>query len=198
MARALALLSVLAGCSEYEVHKDTLPATATATTPVTTPAPTTPSTDTPGSTGDTGSADRCFAPDFGYESNPAARLVTTDAVTPVTVTMVLSDTSYQDSLTLDAPASAPLMDAWTTPVGTAVSVGPYPVGTELIFGIDVRNTGDHWQSGTSSRNADGVAHVAVTYEGACAWTIGFEDLFGGGDADYNDVVFRVEGRLVEQ
>lgn len=205
-------LVALVGCSEYELGKEPeggLPTddtgavtSSTPTTPTgpTDPPTTPPVTDTPGDTGDTGSTTEigCYAPEFGYATNPAARLVTTDSTTPVTVTMVLSDTAYQDTLVLDAPEALALMDAWTTAVGTAVVLGPYTVGTELVFAIDVQNTGDHWQSGPSSRNADGVAHVAVTYEGSCSWLIGFEDLYGGGDLDYNDVVFRVEGLLVEQ
>jgi hypothetical protein len=38
-------------------------------------------------------------------------------------------------------------------------------------------------------------HVSLTYEGGCSWLIGFEDLRGGGDLDFNDVVLRVEGLL---
>jgi hypothetical protein len=195
------VLAAVAACSEYEVGKDVDPGGPSPTTATGTASPTPDTTPPdPPDSADTGTPpDGCFAPDFGYASSPAARLVTTDGATPVVVTLVLSDTAYQDSLVLDEPGPpTPLMDAWSTSVGSAVSVGPYAVGTELVFGIDVQNTGDHWQSGPASRNADGVAHVAVTYEGACSWLIGFEDLYGGGDLDYNDVVFRVQGLLVQQ
>jgi hypothetical protein len=204
---------LVAGCSEYDVKESEtggLPATATgastAASDPTTPEETAGSVpgDGDGTPGlDTGappatSDDGCFAPEFGYASSPAARLVTTDGVTPVTVTMVLSDTAYEDTLDLDAPAATALMDAWSTPPGTALGVGPFALGAELVFAIDVHDTGDHWQSGPASRNADAVTHVAVTYLGACAWEIGFEDLYGGGDLDFNDTVFRVEGMLVEE
>ena len=139
--------------------------------------------------------DACFEPEDGYEQNPAALLVVTDASGPITVTFVLSDTAYQNALVLDAPQALGLVEAWADPVGTAVQVGPYPAETELIFGIDVTNTGLHWQSGPGSRNSDNVEHVAVTYEGDCSWLIGFEDLEWGGDLDYNDVVLRVQGPL---
>lgn len=38
----------------------------------------------------------CYAPEFGYEQNPAARLITDDDSTPVTLTYVHSDTAYND------------------------------------------------------------------------------------------------------
>lgn len=139
--------------------------------------------------------DGCYEPESGYDTNPAARLFTTDATTPVTVTFYLSDTDYDDDLYLDAPATVWLGASHLTPPGTVTSLGPYPVDTELIFGLQVANTGDHWQSGPGARNGDGVIHVAVTYEGGCSWLIGFEDLYGGGDLDYNDVVLRVQGML---
>ncbi|MFZ5478782.1 MAG: DUF4114 domain-containing protein [Myxococcota bacterium] len=162
-------------------------------------------TDT-GGTGDGGPGDgdgddgddRCYEPEHGYEQNPAARLFTTDATTPVTVTFTFSDTDYQDDLYLDAPATALLARAYVDPVGTTVTVGPFGEGEELIFGIDVLTTGAHYQSGPASRNDDGVVHVAATYEGGCAWAIGFEDLPGGGDLDFNDVVLRVEGMLRQE
>ena len=74
----------------------------------------------------------------------------------------------------------------------------YPADTELMFGILVNNTGDHFYQGPGSRNADGVEHIAITYEGGCSWLIGFEDLWGGGDRDFNDVVLRVQGMLRQE
>lgn len=216
----LALLGGAAGCSDYNFNKgptdpgrpirgdhgsddtaastpdDTAPpAEADDPTPGDTADP--PDTDPPDS-GGVPSEDPCYEPEDGYESNPAARIFTTDSVTAATVTLILSDTGYQDSLTLDSPESVALADAWIDPMGTSRSLGPYATDSELIFGINVWNTGEHWQSGPSSRNSDGIIHVAVTYEGACSWLIGFEDLTGGGDLDYNDVVLRVQGALRQE
>jgi len=52
--------------------------------------------------------------------------------------------------------------------------------------------------GPGSRNLDGIAHVSVDYaEGSSSdlATLGFEDLFGGGDFDYNDAMFKLEGGI---
>ena len=203
MVRCTTLALLLVGCSEYGLKEPLdgdLPATdgggdgggGDGTTPgggATTPSepPTDEQLD-----------DLCFAAEFGFETSPAARLVTTDPDTAISVTLTLSDTAYDDHLLIDAPIVAALIESWSAPAGEAVEVGPFAVGTELVFAIDVLNTGDHWQSGPADRNADLVAHVAVTYEGDCSWLMGFEDLYGGGDLDYNDVVFRIEGLLVEQ
>ena len=43
-------------------------------------------------------------------------------------------------------------------------------------------------SGDGSRNPDGIAHAVVDSRQNQA-QVGFEDLFGGGDRDYNDLVF---------
>ena len=52
--------------------------------------------------------------------------------------------------------------------------------------------------GPGSRNLDGIEHVSVDYaEGSSSdlATLGFEDLFGGGDFDYNDAMFKLEGGI---
>lgn len=147
---------------------------------------------------DTGTADACYEPEDGYSSNPAARFFVTTGGTPITVTFVSSSTSYQDVLRLDSPDTVHVADAWTEASGTTTGIGPYPAETELMFGILVNNTGDHFYQGPAARNADGVEHVALTYEGGCSWLIGFEDLYGGGDRDFNDVVLRVQGMLRQE
>ena len=211
---AFALL--LAACSDYEFAKpnssnldsgddpetgearqhDWTPDTGLADTAL-------PDTGTPADTGSPPAdssppPDACYEPEDGYEENPAARILTDDGTTPVTVTFVYSDTSYNDELWLDSPSSAQLARSWADSPGLSYTLGPYAKGTEVVFGLEVQNTGDHWENGHSSRNADHVVHGAITYEGNCSWLIGFEDLYGGGDEDYNDLVFRVQGMLRQE
>jgi len=63
----------------------------------------------------------------------------------------------------------------------------------------VLNTGNSFLTGSGARNGDGVAHATVDYaEGTTSdfATLGFEDLFGGGgDRDYNDANFQLEGGI---
>jgi hypothetical protein len=69
----------------------------------------------------------------------------------------------------------------------------YTVGQELVFGIYVQNTGDTFRMGPGFRNPDGIPHANVVDIGGGAFNVGFEDLFGGGDRDYDDNVFKFEG-----
>lgn len=71
----------------------------------------------------------------------------------------------------------------------------YSVGQELMFGIFVRNTGWTYVMGAASRNPDQLMHAAVNDLGGGVFTVGFEDLFGGGDRDYDDHNFKFSGGL---
>ena len=88
----------------------------------------------------------------------------------------------------------------TSPVGSQVNLGAFAAGTELVFAIYVRNTGHTFFMGPGSRNPDGIAHGAVDNGVAPQFPgygtispgfvgLGFEDLFGGGDQDYDDLGF---------
>ncbi|PYM55966.1 MAG: hypothetical protein DMD77_17740, partial [Candidatus Rokuibacteriota bacterium] len=81
------------------------------------------------------------------------------------------------------------------PLAALYGIAP---GSELIFGILVLNTGDTFKMGPGGRNPDGVEHVLVDYaegDGGDVALLGFEDLFGGGDHDYNDANFEIQGGI---
>jgi len=78
----------------------------------------------------------------------------------------------------------------------------YSIGDELIFGIAVYTGGSHeapagflavFVMGPAARNPDGVLHAGVDDLGGGMFEIGFEDLLGGGDRDYNDNRFLFSG-----
>jgi len=85
------------------------------------------------------------------------------------------------------------------PAGVTVTFNPsaygISVGDELLFGIRVVNTGIHYFMGPASRNPDNVFHAAVDNLGGGTFVVGFEDLFGGGDRDYDDNRFRFTGAV---
>jgi len=98
----------------------------------------------------------------------------------------------------DASADIELFNKYSpvTGLGSVINLGTFIAETELIFRLDVRNTGLSFFSGAASRNdeTDGLAHVeAITTleNGIYFTTIGFEDLLGGGDEDYNDFGIRL-------
>lgn len=109
----------------------------------------------------------------------------------VIVTFVSNGAGFTSELFLDGPLGeelGALFNNVTTDVGTSIDLGSFDAGTELIFTLLVRQTGDVFYTGFGERNADGVGHAAVESGGGQV-LVGFEDLFGGGDFDYDDLVF---------
>jgi hypothetical protein len=84
--------------------------------------------------------------------------------------------------------------------GQTVSLGTFPAGTELVFHVvadtSCQNFGPgpylDWYTGPATRNADGFCHawVDAAYTGPYGGTaVGFEDLFGLGDAGFEDLIY---------
>ena len=71
----------------------------------------------------------------------------------------------------------------------------FPHDAELIFGTRVQETGLSYEIGPGSRNPDGIPHANVNFVQPGVARVGFEDLFGGGDKDYNDFKFQVSGGI---
>ncbi len=112
----------------------------------------------------------------------------------VTVTFLSGGAGYINELYLDGATGDSLgilFSTLTTPVGSTFNLGAFLPGRELVFRLLVRDTGDAFFTGTGQRNPDGIAHAVV--DAAVVRTdralVGFEDLFGGGDGDYDDLVF---------
>ena|ERR1700682_750495 len=121
----------------------------------------------------------------------------------VQVTVMPYSAAYTSQLILFSTPS-PLVIASSSQVGQSFSLGNlgalYGIapGSELIFGILVLNTGNKFKMGPGGRNPDGVEHVLVDYaesNGSDIALLGFEDLFGGGDRDYNDAIFQIQGGI---
>ncbi len=77
-------------------------------------------------------------------------------------------------------------------INSIVDLGYFEAGTELLFQLYVSNTGLSFFSGDPTRNWDKLPHAeAITSAfGATYITlVGFEDLLGGGDRDYDDFMF---------
>lgn len=89
------------------------------------------------------------------------------------------------------------------PPGVSVTFDPgiefgFTAGQELIFGIRVLNTGFDYFMGPASRNPDNVLHAQldgplVDLALGLGFEVGFEDLHGGGDLDYDDNRFFFRG-----
>lgn len=78
--------------------------------------------------------------------------------------------------------------------GDFVNMGKVKDNTQLNFFLmaDAVNGGKNTYS-TNHKNPDGLVHaVAFTMPGTPYLLIAFEDLFGGGDRDYNDTIFTLD------
>jgi Domain of unknown function (DUF4114)/PEP-CTERM motif len=109
-----------------------------------------------------------------------------------------SDSAYDHRLFLmGSTVDDPFFANHSTDVGTTRSLGSFSSGTELTFMLDVLTTGDRFFTGVAARNPDRVVHAfGEAWAGSAAipatgMLIRFEDLFGGGDRDFNDLVFVV-------
>jgi hypothetical protein len=121
----------------------------------------------------------------------------------VKVTVIPYSAAYTSQLILFSTPS-PLVIATNSQVGQTFDLGNLATlhgvapGSELIFGILVLNTGNTFKMGPGGRNPDGVEHVLMDYaesEGGDVALLSFADLFGGGDDDYNDAIFLVQGGI---
>lgn len=74
-------------------------------------------------------------------------------------------------------------------VGSTADLGAFTTGTELVFRLHVRNTGEDFYTGTATRNPDNHTHARVQEEWLPRETlVSFEDLLNG-PFDYNDLSF---------
>jgi hypothetical protein len=115
----------------------------------------------------------------------------------VTATFLGSDAGYFNELYLFSPdspwdTSEMIFDKDSPVDGSMKALGSYAAGTELVFRLYVQNTALSYFTGDGSNNPDNLAHArAVTrlVDGVYVTEVGFEDLLGGGDLDYNDFMF---------
>jgi len=117
-------------------------------------------------------------------------LLAEDEGEDVIVTCVAKGGGYTHELYLDNTNTF-ICDS--ADVGTQVNLGTFPAGTELIFRLDVLNSGYSYYTGAAERNPDSEIHVRIDSTESGAYRFGFEDLYGGGDRDYDDCVFEVSG-----
>ena len=104
---------------------------------------------------------------------------------------------YTSELWLFEPGP-PRFLATNRDVGQVIDLGVFDPGVELVFGIVVRDTGWTFKMGPGDRNPDGIPHAAVEWLEPGVAVVGFEDLYGGGDRDYDDVVFIFRGGIASE
>lgn len=82
----------------------------------------------------------------------------------------------------------------TSAPGASLDFGTVSAGDQLTF-LLWNQTSGHTYSSVTSQNPDSISHVfSTSYSGGdygvpAGTYVGFEDIFGGGDLDYNDLQF---------
>ncbi len=76
-----------------------------------------------------------------------------------------------------------------------VDLGTFKPGTTIQFGID-NGQGDFFRTGGKNANTDKVDHTKVSKLADGGVRVGFEDLRGGGDRDFNDAIIKVRSVAV--
>ena len=135
----------------------------------------------------------------------------------VTITFLSSDAAFRsylvlytasDLATVLTPAGTPcggcptggIFNSDTTPLGStfvlteAFLQAHFGAGDEMVFAIqvdeDINGTIDRiYYMGAAGRNPDGLTHNDTQPGAPQEAIVGFEDIFGGGDLDFNDHVF---------
>lgn len=122
-----------------------------------------------------------------------AKTIVLDNNSNVNVTFLGSDAGYNNMFGLFEPTYVELFMGHGPINNVEVNLGNFAQGTELVFFM--KNPVGFFKTGPAWRNPDNIVHAAITELGPQSWAIGFEDLPGGGDLDYNDIMVKVEGNL---
>ncbi|MBC7786750.1 MAG: DUF4114 domain-containing protein [Methylophilaceae bacterium] len=108
----------------------------------------------------------------------------------VRVTFLSSDADYSSDLFVTGKSDK-IFNNKSTFFGQTFDLGDFAANTAITFSLLVNNTGYQFYSGFTSANPDNIVHSAISNLGNNVVAISFEDMFGGGDYDYNDVMFTV-------
>ena len=119
---------------------------------------------------------------------------------PVDLYFYGATAAFANVLFVDDPVAAGPFFLNTAAIpGTKEALGSFATNTEFVFRFGVLSTGDNFFSGFFDSNPDFLAHIYVT-----PWTaetlipvnglfVGLEDILGGGDEDYNDLMVVMTG-----
>ncbi len=106
----------------------------------------------------------------------------------VMLTFLSKEAAYSNDIYL-AGTQGKILNNQTAAVNQQFSLGSFQAGTELIFSMFVNNTSYTFFNGKAENNLDKILHTAYEIRPDNLIIVGFEDLFNGGDRDYDDLVF---------
>ena len=108
----------------------------------------------------------------------------------VTVRFKSKMTAFDDELWLAYPDERLILKASSNNLGKTYDVGTFVAGTRLTFMLKTPEGEAYYTD--SSLNRDGCDHVKKLQLGADRWELRWEDMYGLGEQDFNDVVLDVD------
>lgn len=113
----------------------------------------------------------------------------------VILTFLSKSAAYSSDLFLVGTPDS-ILNNQTAEGGQQFSLGSFLAGTELVFKIFVNDTGHTFFNGIAANNPDNKLHAAYKARSGKPLIVGFEDLYGGGDRDYNDLKFSLSNVVI--
>lgn len=123
-----------------------------------------------------------------YDLTPSSDKLYVATAGEVILTFLSKTAAYSNDLYLQGTPDS-ILNNQTALLGSQYSLGNFQAGSELSFTMFVKNTGFAYYTGNASLNPDNLLHAAYDITSGQSLNIGFEDLFNGGDKDYDDLVF---------
>lgn len=123
-----------------------------------------------------------------YDLKPSTDKLFVASAGEVILTFLSKTAAYSNDLFLQGNAEV-ILNNQTAKPGTQFSLGSFQAGTELAFTMFVKTTGFAYYTGAANRNPDSFIHAAYDVTSSQSLNVGFEDIFNGGDRDYDDLVF---------
>jgi len=124
----------------------------------------------------------------GYNYSPSTDKLYVATAGEVILTFLSKEAGYSNDLFLQGRDSLILNNQTAVP-NTQINLGAFAANTLLTFKMTVTNTGFSFFTGDASSNPDSFIHAAFDNKFGQPLVVGFEDILGGGDKDYNDLVF---------
>lgn len=108
----------------------------------------------------------------------------------VSVTFLYKSAAFSNDLFLTGNPNK-ILNNQAAAVGQVFSLGSFQAGAKIAFDMVVNNTGYTFFTGSPALNPDQKLHAIFSFINEDTIKISFEDIFGGGDRDYDDLVFKV-------
>jgi C1A family cysteine protease len=103
------------------------------------------------------------------------------------------NTAFEDEVRLYYPEDKPIFNVVESNIGKSFEIGSFSAGTRLILALKTsEGTGGYTYYTEQSMNKDAADHVNKVQTGTYKWELRWEDLYGLGEQDYNDVIIEVE------